>query len=98
MNHFLISNYSIPNNLPSKEIESRHLTYFNAIIHTIEMVEILYGRFVNLLSRHKQSNNEKDNRFIEQAMIDTWGIVDCPYRVRQVLSSSSGIKKNTPWF
>jgi len=98
MNHFLISKDSILNNLPSKEIESRHLTYFDAIIHTIEMVEIIYGRLVDLLARHKQPNNEKDSRFLEHAMIDTWGIVDCFYRLRQVLSSSSGIKKNTPWF
>ncbi len=98
MNHFLISKDSILNNLPTKQIKSRDLTYFDAIIHTIEMVEIMYGRLVDLLARHVKPNNEKESHFLEHVMIDTWGIVDCLYRLRQVLSSSSGIRKKTLWF
>jgi len=48
MNHYIISKDSILYSLPTKKTESRHLIYFDAIVHIIDMVDIMYCRLVDL--------------------------------------------------
>jgi len=98
MSRFLIKKESVLNSLSSRGVDERTLIYLDAISHTVSMIEIMFTRLIALLTKHTELIEDKDSRFHDTAMIEAWGIVDCLHRLRQILSSSSGIKKNVPWF
>ena len=81
-----------------EHIDSRTLIYFEAIRHTLRMIQLMYQRLETLLSNQDLMGDDQQDGIHDLAMVDVWGLVDCFYRLRQLLSAARGIKKNQPWY
>lgn len=88
----LIRKNSILNQLPNDKLSERERIFIEAIVHSINIIDVSYHRLAKLLI------DDSDNLATELPMIEVWNIIDSCHRLRCIIEKTPGIKKRESWF